>query len=97
MKQFLQRTFDVLGPAGRGVVNVSASAVSSLRAVDIDAPRAVTLCVILQLLIAITVVLTFRSSTVTPVEPREGQSEATSDGTLQDTPKVLTEPEVSHG
>lgn len=74
MKQFLLKTLEIL----RGVWNASLEfaswVIAFLRSVKIDQPRGVILCLTLQLVVVISMVLTFRNAAGPPAKPLEGQS-----------------------
>lgn len=90
MKQFLQKTLEVL----RGVLRVTLDFVSwlvaFLRSVNIDQPRGVILCVTFQLVVAVAIVLAFRNPVGPLAKPLEGQSQP------QASPEVIedTEPQM---
>jgi hypothetical protein len=75
MKQFLLKLFEISGAIWRVSFQIGQRLVEALRGVDVDAPRTVLLCVALQLIIAVSVIVTFRIQTEAPARAVPGQSE----------------------
>jgi len=65
--------------------------IAFLRSVDIDQPRGVILCVTLQLIVVISLVLTFRNPASNVAMPLEGQSQSLRPPEVTES----TEPEMS--
>lgn len=76
MKQFLQKVFELM----RRVVAVAGlmgtQLVRFLRAVDIDLPRGVILCITFQLLLVLALILAFRVKLFGPVQALSGTERA---------------------
>jgi hypothetical protein len=75
MKQVLSKMLEMAQRLFRASIEIVAQIVAVLRSVNIDLPRGVILCVALQLIIALSFLVAFRTRIGSPAKAVEGHVE----------------------